>query len=113
MSENINIILMILISIGVFFLTRRFAGWKMNKAAEFIISDLKERNALNAASAVELPYCQRRILRIGLRDYRPTAMEQLVKFDIVRKLEGDRYFLLRTQPPEEEGGAAFPTEPQP
>ena len=113
MSENLKLILMFLITIGAFLLTRRFAGWKMNKAAELIIKELKEKNAVDAASAVELPYCQRQIFRIGLRDYRPMAMEQLVKYDIVRKLEGNRYFLLRDQPREEEDGAAFPTEPRP
>lgn len=93
MSETIKIVFMVLLTIGAFIISRRIAGWKMNKAGEFIIRDLKEKKAFDAESAVELPYCKNRMFRLGLRDYRPRAMEQLVKHDVVRMLEGGKYFL--------------------
>ena len=93
MSETVKIILMVLLTIGAFIVSRLIAGWQMNKAGEFIIRDLKKKKAFDAESAVELPYCKSRMFRLGLRDYRPRAMEQLVKHDVVRILEGEKYYL--------------------
>jgi hypothetical protein len=93
MSETMKIVLMILITIGVFILTLRFAGWKMKRACDFILRDLKERKAFDPASAVELPYCKTSMFRIGMRDYRPRALSGLVKHDVIRVQEGDRYYL--------------------
>ncbi len=58
MSETMKIILMILIMIGVLIITLHIAGWKMKRAGDFILRDLKEKKAFDPASAVELPYCQ-------------------------------------------------------
>jgi hypothetical protein len=93
MSETIKIILMVLITIGAFILTLRVAGWKMKKACDFIVRDLKERQAFDPASAVDLPYCKTSMLRIGMRDYRPRAMNALIKYDIIRVQEEGRYYL--------------------
>jgi hypothetical protein len=93
MSETMKIILMVLITIGAFILTLRVAGWKMKKACDFIVRDLKERQALDPASAVELPYCKTSMLRIGMRDYRPKALNALIKYDIIRVQEEGRYYL--------------------
>ena len=93
MSETVKIVFMVLLTIGAFIISRYLAGWKMNKAGEFIIRDLKKKKAFDQESAVELPYCKNRMFRLGLRDYRPRAMEQLVKHDVVRMLEGKKYYL--------------------
>lgn len=93
MSETVKIVLMILLTLGAFIVSRLIAGWQMNKAGEFIIRDLKKKKAFDAESAVELPYCKNRMFRLGLRDYRPRVMGQLVKHDVVRMLEGEKYYL--------------------
>lgn len=93
MPEILKTILMILFVIGALFLAFRIAGWKMKKACDFIVRDLKEKRALDPASAVELPYCKSSVFKIGLRDYRPRALEQLIQIDVVRILEGGRYYL--------------------
>lgn len=93
MSETFKTILMILVAVGAVILALRIAGWKMKKACNFIVRDLKEKKALDPASAVELPYCKSPLLNIGLRDYRPRALEELIKHDVVRILEGGRYYL--------------------
>ncbi len=93
MSETAKIVFMFLLTIGAFLLSRYIAGWQMNKAAEFIIRDLKDKKAFDPESAVELPYCKNRMFRIGLKDYRPRAMEQLVKHDVVRMVEGGKHYL--------------------
>ena len=93
MSETLKTILMVLVAVGAVILALRIAGWKMKKACDLIIRDLKEKKAIDPASAVELPYVKSPMINIGLRDYRPRALEELVKHDVVRMLEGGRYYL--------------------
>jgi hypothetical protein len=93
MSQNIKSLLIVLFVIACFILANVLAGWRMKKAAEFIVQDLQEKKAFDPASSVVLPYSRRSMFRIGLRDYRPGALKQLVKRDIVRSAEGDRYYL--------------------
>ena len=93
MSEAAKTILMIFVAIGALLLALRIAGWKMKRACDFIIADLKAKRALDPASAVELPYTKTQLINIGLRDYRPKALEELIRLDVVRMLEGGRYYL--------------------
>jgi hypothetical protein len=93
MPEALKTILFILFVIGALFLALRIAGWKMKKACDFIIRDLKEKQAFDPASAVELPYAKNPTINVGLKDYRPKALEELFKQDVVRMLEGGRYYL--------------------
>jgi hypothetical protein len=93
MSETTKIILMVLITIGAFLLTLRVAAWKMRRASDFILRDLKEKKAFDPASAVELPYSKSSMFRLGMRDYRPRALSALVKYDVIRVQEGGRYYL--------------------
>ncbi len=93
MSETFKIIVMLIFAVGAIILSLRIAGWKVKKACDMIIRDLKEKKALDPASAVELPYAKSPLINIGLRDYRPRALEELVKCDTVRMQEGGRYYL--------------------
>ncbi|MBE0557669.1 MAG: hypothetical protein IH628_10600 [Proteobacteria bacterium] len=93
MSQNTKTLLMVLITIAAFFLAMVLAGWRLKKACEFIIRDLKEKKAFDPTSSVVLPYGKATAFRIGFKDYRPGALQQLVKRDIVRPLEGGRYYL--------------------
>lgn len=93
MPETLKTVLFILFVIGALFLALRIAGWKLKRACEFIIRDLKEKKAFDPASAVELPYAKEKMLNVGLRDYRPKALEELIRQDVVRTLEGGRYYL--------------------
>jgi hypothetical protein len=93
MSQNIKTVLMVCLAIAAFFLALLIAGWRLKKACDFIIRDLKEKKAFDPASASALPYSTGTAFRIGLKDYRPGALKQLVKQDVVRSLEGGRYYL--------------------
>jgi hypothetical protein len=95
MPEILKTILFILVMVGALLLALRIAGWKMKKAYEFIIRDLNEKQAFDPASAVELPYAKSPMINIGLKDYRPRALEELVRQGTIRQLEGGRYFLLK------------------
>jgi hypothetical protein len=65
----------------------------MRKAAEFIMQDLREKQAVDPTSAVELPYAKGSLLNFGLRDYRPQALQELLKQGVVQIQEDGRYFL--------------------
>ena len=93
MSQTGKTLFMVFLLIAAFILANIFAGRRMKKAADFIIRDLKEKKAFDPASAVVLPYAKSAMFRIGLKDYRPGALQQLVKYDVVRSLEGGRYYL--------------------
>lgn len=93
MSETMKTVLVFLILIGAFALTFRIAAWKTKKACESILKDLQEKKAFDPASAVELPYAKTSIFRFGMRDYRPKALTGLIKFDHIRVVDGNRFYL--------------------
>ena len=93
MSPTVKTLLMVFLLIAAFILANIVAGRRMKKAADFIIRDLKEKKAFDPASAVPLPYSKGTMFRLGLKDYRPGALTQLVKYDVVRLHEGGRYYL--------------------
>jgi hypothetical protein len=61
----------------------------------FIIDDLKAKGAHSTHSAVALPYAERNILKMGLRQHHPQALERLVMENIVAKTEDGKYYLIR------------------
>jgi len=97
MSQNAKTWLIVLIAIAAFILANIIAGRRMKKAADFIIRDLKEQRAFDPVSAVVLPYSKGSAFRIGLKDYRPGALQQLIKYDVIRLQEGGRYYLRDSQ----------------
>jgi len=94
MSETAQIVIGILIMLVVILLTRRFHAWKIKRAYLFIVEDLKSKGAFDAKSAVDLPYGRRNLLRIGLKDHRPTALKSLVLDKIVGITEDGKYYLI-------------------
>jgi hypothetical protein len=94
MSETAQIVIGILIMLVVIVLTRRFHAWKIKKAYLSIVEDLKSKGAFDANSAVDLPYARRNLLRVGLKDHRPTALKSLVLDKIVGISEDGKYYLL-------------------
>jgi hypothetical protein len=113
MKEVLNTVLLLLILVGAMVLALWIAGHRLKKACNFILQDLRTQNAVNPASAVALPYCRRQILRLGLRDYRPQALEQLLKHDLVRATEAGTFYLGRCDAPEGSGQkpGAGPVQP--
>jgi len=93
MSEKIELILGIGALIIVILLTRRYHAWRLKRAYLFIINDLKKKAAYSAHSAVNLPYAEKNILRMGLRQHHPQVLDQLILENIVAKTEDNRYYL--------------------
>jgi hypothetical protein len=103
MPETLKTILFLLAAIGAILLSLRFVVWRMRKAGEFIILDLKKQGAFDPSTAVVLPYSETRLLRIGLRDYRPRVLQELIRQDVVRVAEGGRCYLREGRGAAEEG----------
>jgi hypothetical protein len=93
MSDKIELILGIGVLIVVIILTRRYHAWRFKRAYFFIINDLKKKGAYSAHSAVSLPYAEKNILRMGLRQHHPQVLQQLVLENIVARTEDHRYYL--------------------
>jgi hypothetical protein len=94
MSETAQLIISLLLFGAAIVLTRQFHAWKIKKAYLRIIDDLKSQGALAPESAINLPYAQRPLLRMGLKDHRPTALKSLVTDAIVGMTDDGRYYLL-------------------
>ena len=95
MNETMQIVLGICVLVAVYILTRQFQAWRFSKTYRSIINDLKEKGASNPDAAVPLPYAKKSMLRIGMRDYRPKALEHLAMKQIVGMTENGRYYLIR------------------
>ena len=93
MSETTELILGIGVLILVIALTRKYHAWRIKRAYIFIIDDLKNKGAYSAQSAVALPYAQRNLLRMGLRQDHPQVLDHLIIEKIVAKTEDGRYYL--------------------
>jgi hypothetical protein len=93
MSDAIQITLGMLFLILVFILTRYGMSWRIKRAGSRIINDLERLGALSHDSAVELPYMKRQLLRFGMRDFRPTAMQSLIEGGIVGMTANGKYYL--------------------
>ena len=94
MPDSLQLIISILLLVVALVLSRQYHAWKIKKAYQYIVEDLKRREAFNAQSAVTLSYANRSFLRIGLRDHRPMALKSLVAENIVGTTQDGRYFLL-------------------
>lgn len=93
MTEAFQIILGIILLILFFLLAKSVQSIKIRRACVMIINDLKQQGALDPSSAVTLPYTTTNFFRIGLRDYRPKAVNTLVMSGIVGTTEEAKFYL--------------------
>ncbi len=93
MTETGKILFAIIFLVLVYIFTRKFHGWRMSRILAAIIEDLERKEAVDHSSAVRLPYAGVRAFRVGLRDYRPKAVEYLVSINLVGMTGDGRYYL--------------------
>jgi len=93
MSETVQIIVGIILLVGVYGLTQMMVGYRIKRAARGIVRDLDFKKAHAAESAIELPYAKSNLFHIGLRDFRPKALDALIQGAIVGKTAAGRYYL--------------------
>jgi hypothetical protein len=93
MSETMQIVIGFILLAGVYILTRYGMALRIKQASISIIKDLERKKAIDASSATELPYAKSSLFRIGLRDYRPKAIESMIHGDIVGMTPDGKYYL--------------------
>jgi hypothetical protein len=93
MADAMQITLGILLLILVFIVTRYGITWRIKRAGRRIINDLERLGAQSPESAVELPYLKQHLLRIGMRDFKPTAIQSLIEGGIVGMTGAGKYYL--------------------
>jgi hypothetical protein len=96
MADAMQITVGILFLILVFILTRYGMTWRIKRAGRRIINDLERLEARSPDSAVELPYMKQHLIKIGMRDFRPTAMQSLLEGGIVGRTASGKYYLVWT-----------------
>lgn len=93
MPESMQIIISIIIVLLVYILTMIATGWWTRRIALRIIKELDDKGAINATTAINLPYAKTSFFRFGYRDYRPKALESLVMSEVVIKTLNGQYYL--------------------
>ena len=93
MSESGGIIIAICVLIAVYMLTRKVNAWRIKGAYMRIIKDLERKEAFTPSSAIALPYTKESIFRVGVRDFRPKALQFLIASNIVGVTEAGTYYL--------------------
>jgi len=93
MGEGLQIFVGIVLLIGVFLFSRVVMGWRIRRACQQILADLESKGAFDPFSAVELPYSKVKFINIGLRDFRPKALQYMLQHDVVGLTEAGRYYL--------------------
>jgi hypothetical protein len=97
-SDLIQIVVGIVFLIAAFLLSRLIVVWQMRRAAAFIMKDLEGKRALDQESAVTLPYSKGELFKLGIRDYRPKALEFMVTQGVVGITADNKYFLVIRPP---------------
>jgi hypothetical protein len=93
MPESMQIIIGILAVLIVYILSMLGAGWWTRRVCLKIIRELEEKGALNAPTAVALPYDKIKYFKISYRDYRPKALKSLVMSEVVCRTFSGQYYL--------------------
>jgi hypothetical protein len=93
MPESMQIIIGIFAVLVVYLLAMLGTGWWTKQVSLTIMKELEDRGAINAATAVDLPYDKINYFKVGYRDYRPKALEMLILSEIVCKTFQGRYYL--------------------
>lgn len=95
MSEIVQIIIGVVILIGVYILTQMVVGWRIRRAASAVMRDLENKKALDPNSAVELPYAKSNLFKIGLKDFRPKAVEALRQGGMIGQTAAGRFYVIK------------------
>jgi hypothetical protein len=93
LSDVVQIIIGLLILILVYLITRYGIYLRIKGACTKTIKDLERQQAFDEKSAVELTYAKSQFLRIGLRDFRPKAVESLLSGGIIAVTAEGKYYL--------------------
>jgi hypothetical protein len=97
MSDASQIVFALGILAVFFLLSKKVYAYRINRACIAIIEDLKQQDALDSSTAVELPYAKsnlmKTVLQMKMKDFRPKAIEHLMTHNIVGMTGNGHYYL--------------------
>jgi len=93
MPESMQIIIGIVAVLVVYLLAMLGTGWWTKQVSLAMMKELEDKGAINAATAVDLPYDKINYFKVGYRDYRPKALEMLILSEVICKTFQGRYYL--------------------
>lgn len=94
-GEIVRLLPWIFLLIMVYILSRYGIQWRIKRACLFIIRELESQEAFAPTSAVPLPYQKKSPFTLGVRDFKPKALEDMVLGGIIGRTEEGKYYLLR------------------
>ena len=97
MDERVQMALVVGGLLCALWISRKVTVWRIKRTYLMIMSDLESKGAVDADTAVVLPYAKESIFRVGMKDYRPKALEYLVSNNIVGMTSEGRYYLKDTK----------------
>jgi hypothetical protein len=98
MSEAGSIVLLVLLLIAVYVLTRRVNVWRTMRACNTLVKELESRGACDPVTAVALKDAKRNLLRTGLRNFRPEGLKMLMAGEVVGVTHEGKYYLKSRRP---------------
>jgi len=93
MAEETRIILAIALLVLVYLFTRKVNLWRSKRALAKILKDLQEGHAFEPSSAIPLTYARVKWYGMGVKDFRPKAVQFLVESGIVGMTPDGKYYL--------------------
>lgn len=89
-----EIVALIIILLAAYLLAQWGVMWMTKRACMRVIKDLDAKGAYTPGSAVVLPYAQKKgMFHVGMRDYRPQAIQFLVHKEVVHTTDEGRFYL--------------------
>ena len=88
-----DIVIGIIILVAAFVLSLVVMQFRLKRACQQVLKDLQEGEAFDTSTAVELPYSKTSFFNIGLRDFKPQALQQLCQLGIVGITDTGCYYL--------------------
>jgi hypothetical protein len=92
-NPTAQIIMTFVFVVGAFVLSQFIVARRLRRAGAGILADLQRQRAFDAGCAVELDYAKPRLLRVGVRDMRPKALEDLIQGNIVAQTAEGKFYL--------------------
>ncbi len=93
MDDRIQLVIGISALLCTAWIIQQANVWRIKRTCRKIIEELRQSGAVDPSSAVKLPYSKRSFFMVGVRDYRPRALELLVSANIIGRTEEGGYFL--------------------
>lgn len=91
MATFFQLLLCLLIIILAYVISYFLVRWRLKRTCISIVNILHEKNSNNEHNAVEL--LDDRFLKIGVKDYKPKALEILLSQEIIKKTSDGKYYL--------------------